>query len=516
MRQPESLGGKRTALVIVDGWGIAPQKEKQNNAFYRAKTPNIDWLFKHCPHTLLSASGSAIGLPPGQIGNSEVGHIAMGCGYVIEQDIARINSAIQDGSFFTNETLNASLEKAASEQRPVHLLGLVSDGGVHAHIDHLVALIDLCKRHGAKPLLHAMTDGRDTGPHEAQKFIEQIEPVLMAAGGSIATMMGRYYGMDRDHRWDRTELAWRAIVLAQGEQFATASDVIQAAYTKEIGDEFIPPAILPSASPLHADDQLILFNYRNDRPRQLLYAMTQESFDGFDRNNAIILNKVTTITEIDKRLGLSCMIAFTPLRPETTVSKLISEAGYWQFHCAETEKYPHITFYFNGGIEQALQGEDRKLIPSPKVATYDQQPEMSAPSVGEAFVAALKDPKYAFAIVNFANTDMVGHTAEVDPVIRAFETVDTQVGRIVQAAQENDWNLIITSDHGNCDEMFDEKTLQPNTQHTLNPVPFFVVSKQTYRLCAGCAISSIAPTILELMGLEIPATMTAPSLIEGN
>ncbi|MGU9978098.1 MAG: 2,3-bisphosphoglycerate-independent phosphoglycerate mutase, partial [Candidatus Oxydemutatoraceae bacterium WSBS_2016_MAG_OTU14] len=310
MKQASALKGKRTALVIIDGLGIAPDS-KPNNALTLANTPNLDKLFKTCPHTLLSASGSAIGLPPGQIGNSEVGHTAMGCGYVIEQDIARINSAIEDGSFFRNPTLNKSLEKAARDKRAVHLVGLVSDGGVHAHIYHLQALIELCKKHGAVPLLHMMTDGRDTGPRDAQKFIHQIEPFLQSAHGSIATVMGRYYGMDRDHRWDRTELAWKAIVLAQGKKFDSASDVVQTAYSQNIGDEFIPPAVLPTAQPLLADDQMILFNYRNDRPRQLLYALAQESFKEFARGqDAVVLNQVTTITEIDKRLKLSCLIVF--------------------------------------------------------------------------------------------------------------------------------------------------------------------------------------------------------------
>ena len=499
---------RRTMLVILDGFGVSPSKS--NNAVHLADTPCLNELFARYPHTLLEASGPAVGLPAGQIGNSEVGHMTMGCGCVIEQDLVRINDEIESETFFENPSLVYTLKKVKETKRPVHLFGLVSDGGVHSHVRHLEALIEMCRRQEVVPLLHAMTDGRDTPPRDAMQFIERVEPLLRRAGGAIATLMGRYYAMDRDRRWERTELAWRAIALGEGVARASAAEAIRDAYAAGTGDEFIKPCVLPPARALDADDRMILFNFRNDRPRQLVKALAVETFGNFDRGGAPVID-VTTMTEVDKTFP--CLVAIAPVRPKTTLARTVSDRGLKQFHCAETEKYPHVTFFFNGGVEEPLPGEKRRLVPSPKVATYDLKPEMSARAVADAVITALANPEYAFIVVNFANTDMVGHTAVIDPVIKAVETVDRETGRLVEAAVEHDWSVVITADHGNCDEVLNPKTQEPNTQHTMNPVPCLVVTGENHRLANGCNISSIAPTVLDLMGIEAPEEMQARSVI---
>ncbi len=500
---------KKTLLIIVDGFGISPGKT--NNAAYLADTPNLDKLFAHYSHTQLEASGTAVGLPPGQIGNSEVGHITMGCGCVIEQDLMRINRAIEDGRFFDNPSLTFTIKNAKESDRPVHLLGLVSDGGVHSHVRHLLALIELVRQHGCRPLLHMITDGRDTPPRCARQFVEQVEPALAQAGGGIATICGRYYAMDRDHRWERTEKVWRVLARGEGERAASATAAIERSYAADTGDEFILPTVLPAAQALRGDDQVILFNFRNDRPRQLVKALTVSAFDEFDQGGWDTV-RVTTMTEIDGKFP--CLIAFAPVRPKTTLAKVISDAGLKQFHCSETEKYPHITFFFNGGMEEPLPGEQRKLIPSPKVATYDLAPEMSAAEVADAVIGALQDTTMSFVVTNFANADMVGHTAVPDPIIKAVETVDTQVGRVVEAALAHGWTTLLTADHGNCDEMLDPVTQQPNTCHTSNPVPCLIISEEKVPpLASGYNIGSVAPTVLDLMGLDIPQEMEAPSVL---
>ena len=499
---------RRVLLVILDGFGVNPNKT--NNAVHLASTPRLDELFARYPHTLLEASGPAVGLPAGQIGNSEVGHITMGCGCVMEQDLVRINREIDSGTFFENPSLIYTLKKAREAGKPIHLLGLVSDGGVHSHLSHLEALIKMCQQQGVVPMLHAITDGRDTPPQKALEFIRRIEPLLLQAGGAITTLMGRYYAMDRDTRWERTERTWRAIARAEGAAYADAETAIRSAYDNGIGDEFIEPCVLPAAHAPDGDEPMILFNFRNDRPRQLIKALAVDGFDKFDRGNTPVL-EITTMTEIDK--AFPCLVALAPTRPKTTLAKTLSDRGVKQFHCAETEKYPHITFFFNGGSEEPLPGEKHQLIPSPKVATYDLKPEMSAHAVADSVIEALADPQYTFAVVNFANTDMVGHTAVPDPIIAAVETVDYETGRVVDAAREHGWAIIITADHGNCDEMLDPKTQQPNTQHTMNPVPCLIVDGVRHRLTDGCNISSIAPTVLDLMGIDVPEEMESHSVI---
>ena len=500
---------QKTILVILDGYGIS--SNTNNNAVWVAKTPHLDRLFAQYPHTLLEASGPAVGLPPGQIGNSEVGHIAMGCGCVIPQDLVRIDNAIKDGSMLNNKALLAAMRRARANNRPIHLLGLVSDGGVHSHIRHLLALIDLAQKEACVPIVHAIMDGRDTAPRCARNFIKQLQGVLEQAGGTVATIMGRYYAMDRDTRWDRTAAAWRVIAKGEGAHAEDVDDVIAKAYASKFSDEFIEPTSLGKHVPFNEKDQLILFNFRNDRPRQLIKALVSDRFDYFERGDYKPIH-VTTMTEIDRKLP--CTIAFAPIRPKVTLARVVSDMELKQFHCAETEKYPHVTFFFNGGAEEPLPGEKRCLIPSPKVSTYDLMPEMSAKAVSDAVVSALTLCEYSFIVVNFANMDMVGHTAVPDPIIKAVETVDRQLGEVVNAALKHDWQLLITADHGNCDEMLDLETGQPNTMHTTNPVPCLVVgAKESPKLTNGYSISSIAPTVLDMMGIHIPPEMEAPSVI---
>lgn len=489
-------------LVIMDGVGVNPSRA--NNAVALADTPNLDRLFSHHPHTVIEASGRACGLPDGQMGNSEVGHLTLGCGDLIRQDLVRIDDAIADGSFFTNDALVEAAQKAAAANRPLHLIGLVSDGGVHSHINHLFALIELASQHNARPLVHMITDGRDTAPKSAISYLPALEERLAAAGGAIASISGRYYAMDRDQRWERTARAWQVIVRGEGNVFVDAKAALEAAYAEGTTDEFLLPARLAAFEPIETGDSVIFFNFRNDRPRQLTEALAQAEFSGFDRG-AYTRVLVTCLTEYDPRF-LS-PIGFAPERPKNVLAEIISQAGIKQFHCAETEKYAHVTFFFNGGKEAPFAGEDRYMAPSPKVATYDLQPEMSAQEVADATIAAIDREEYGFVLVNFANGDMVGHTAVRDAVIKAVETVDAQVGRLVEAARAKGYSIILTADHGNCDEMVDPVTGEPHTQHTVYPVPCILIDDQRPRLRTGGGIANIAATVLELMGLPVPKKM---------
>ena len=500
---------KKTLLVILDGYGVSGSTD--NNAVWVAETPCLDQLFAEYPYTLLEASGPAVGLPHGQIGNSEVGHITMGCGCVIPQDLVRIDNAIRDRSLFGNKVLLNAMRHAQENNRCIHLLGLVSDGGVHSHLRHLLALIELAQKENCVPIVHAVLDGRDTAPRCVGKFMQQLKVPLEQAGGGIATVMGRYYAMDRDNRWDRTAEAWRAIAKGEGMRAKNIDDAISKAYADGLSDEFVKPICLDRHIPLNEKDQLILFNFRNDRPRQLVRSLVCHSFDNFDRGDYKPV-AVTTMTEIDRKLP--CAVAFSPIRPKVTLAKLLSNMKLKQFHCAETEKYPHVTFFFNGGVEDPLPGEKRYLVPSPKVKTYDEAPEMSAQAVANAVISALALSEYAFVVVNFANMDMVGHTAVPAPIIKAVETVDQQLSAVVQAALKYGWQILITADHGNCDEMLDPRTGQPNTMHTTNPVPCLIAGmSETPKLAQGYSISSVAPTVLDMMGIRIPPEMDAPSVI---
>jgi 2,3-bisphosphoglycerate-independent phosphoglycerate mutase len=497
-----------TLLVIMDGVGINPSKI--NNAFHEARTPRLDAYLSTHSHTLLEACGRAVGLPDGQMGNSEVGHLTLGCGTVVRQDLVRIDDAISDGSFFENAALNAAVNAARDAGRPVHLLGLVSDGGVHSHVRHLHALIELCRRLEARPLVHMITDGRDTAPKCAATYLEELEPLLEAAGGGIATVSGRYYAMDRDRRWDRTRLAFDALVHGKGERATSAAAAIRAAYEAGEADEFIKPRIIDPEGMLRRGDSLVFFNFRNDRPRQMADALGMADFDAFDRGDFTPVS-VTCLTEYDPRF--LAPIGFPPERPAITLAEVVSTAGIRQFHCAETEKYAHVTFFFNGGKEEPFAGEDRVMVPSPPVATYDLQPEMSANEVADETIKAIESGHYGFIVVNFANGDMVGHTAVRDAVIAAVEALDTEVGRVLDAAVARGFSVVLTADHGNCDEMVDPVTGEPHTQHTMYPVPLMIIDKARWRLTSCGGLSGVAPTVLQLMGIPQPKSMRGRSLL---
>lgn len=503
-----SVPRRPTLLIILDGFGCNPSK--LNNAVQEANTPRLDEYFSRNSHTTLEACGSSVGLPDGQMGNSEVGHMTLGCGTVIKQDLVRINDEIESGEFFTNAALVAAVEDAAEKQRPVHLVGLTSNGGVHSHINHLKALIKLCADHKVKPVVHMTTDGRDTAQMSALVFLAEIEPLLEECDGSIATVCGRYYSMDRDNRWDRTELAFNAMVKAEGRHSENARYAIEEAYARDETDEFILPTVLDNADLIHTGDNVIFFNFRNDRSRQLTAALSQDHFDGFDTGDfggAL----VTCLTEYDPEFLLP--IGYAPERPQATVASVVSRAGYKQMHVAETEKYAHVTYFFNGGKKKPFAGEDHIMVNSPDVSTYDLKPEMSAEGVADKVIEGLQSGEYGFILVNFANGDMVGHTAVRDAVIAAVEALDVQVGRVLDAAHEAGFSVILTADHGNCDEMVDPVTQEPHTQHTLYPVPCMVIDEDSWYLRPGGDLSSVAPTVLQLMGLQQPPSMTGKSLL---
>lgn len=508
MTDKQSSTRRKAILIILDGFGLNPSKKY--NAVYEADTPRLDEYFGKHLHTTLEASGRAVGLPVGQMGNSEVGHLTIGCGSIVRQDLVRIDDSIEDGSFFDNSALLAALNDAKAKDRPLHLLGLVSDGGVHSHIRHLNALIKMCRKHNVRPMLHMITDGRDTAPKSALNFLPDVEKKLAKAGGQIATICGRYFAMDRDNRWARTELSWQAMVNGVGTQVESAEAGIKAAYEKDQADEFIEPLILPNAETIQSDDPLVFFNFRNDRPRQLAEALAMDEFSGFDRGDYQSIT-VTCLTEYDQKL-LS-PIGFPPERPATTIARVVSHSGLKQFHCAETEKYAHVTFFLNGGREEPYAGEDRLMVPSPDVATYDEKPEMSAPEVADAMIKAIESDEYSFLVVNFANGDMVGHTAKPEAVVTAVEKMDTEVGRVLDAAVANNYSVLLTADHGNCDEYIDPITGEPHTQHTTYPVPCMIIDKSTWRLATGGGLSNIAPTLLQMIGLQQPESMEGFSLL---
>ncbi len=499
---------RKTMLVIMDGVGVNPSKK--NNAFHEAKTPNLDEYFGKYPHTTLQASGNAVGLPDGQMGNSEVGHLTIGCGTIIKQDLVRIDDAIEDGSFQKNIVLRNTLFLAKENKRPVHLVGLVSDGGVHSHTNHLCALIKMCKKNGVKPVVHAITDGRDTPPRSAKKYMHQMIEALDKYGGSIATITGRFYAMDRDTRWNRTQRAFDAMVHGVGKKASDPISAIDDAYANDETDEFLFPHILPNAEKVQADDSLIFFNFRNDRPRQLSAALGMEDFTEFDRGNYSPV-VVTCLTEYDKKL--LAPVVFSPERPSTNLAHTISLSGYKQLHCSETEKYAHVTFFLNGGRETPYAGEDRIMVNSPMVHTYDECPEMSAKEVADEIIKATNAQQHSFIVVNFANGDMVGHTAIPEAIIKAVETLDREVGRVLDAAVANDYSVILTADHGNCDEYVDPFTGEPSTQHTVYPVPCLIIDKSFWKLRTGAGLSNIAPTVLQLMGISKPESINCKSIL---
>ncbi len=508
MAEKRSVPRRPTILIILDGVGVNPSR--LNNAVQEADTPRLDYYFSRNTHTTLDACGGAVGLPDGQMGNSEVGHMTLGCGAVMRQDLVRINDEITSGEFFENAALVAAVDDAIARARPVHLVGLTSNGGVHSHIDHLYALIDLCARHKAKPVVHMITDGRDTAQMSALVHLQQLEDKLDDAGGCIATVCGRYYSMDRDNRWDRTELAWKAMALGEGREAENARYAVEAAYANNETDEFILPTVLSGCDLIRTGDSVIFFNFRNDRSRQLTAVLSQDDFAEFARPG-FEGSTVTCLTEYDPEFLLP--IGYAPERPQATVASVVSRAGFRQFHCAETEKYAHVTYFFNGGKKKPFAGEEHVMVNSPNVATYDLQPEMSAAEVADKVIEAMRSGDYGFILVNFANGDMVGHTAVRDAVIKAVEALDREVGRVLDVAVDTGFSVVLTADHGNCDEMVDPVTQEPHTQHTLYPVPCLVIDEIHWHLRPGGDLSSVAPTVLQLMGLQQPPSMTGKTLL---
>ena len=500
---------KPVILIILDGFGVNPSK--QNNAVVEAPTPNLDDYFSHYSHTLLNASGPPVGLPDGQMGNSEVGHLTLGAGQVIRQDIVRINDAIESGEFYENPELNKALDKSRAARRPLHLIGLVSDGGVHSHINHLHALIHACKQKGVKPLLHMITDGRDTAPQSALTELPELERRLNEAGGAIASITGRFYAMDRDQRWERTELFWRALMMGKGQSAVCAATAIKTAYAAGDTDEFIRPILLPMFEKIQQDDAVISFNFRKDRPRQMVAALSKKGFIGFDRGDAP-LPEITCMMPYNRAENHPFL--FESERPATTLGEVISSLGLAQFHCAETEKYAHVTHFFNGGRAEPYSGETQLLIPSPKVATYDLKPQMSAHEIADAVIKAISFGRYGFMVVNFANGDMVGHTAKRHAVLAAVKALDDEVGRVLAAAETAGYSVIVTADHGNCEEMIDPATGEPQTQHTTYPVPCMVMDEDNWKLSCNGSLANIAPTVLQLMGIQPPQSMTTSLLLK--
>jgi 2,3-bisphosphoglycerate-independent phosphoglycerate mutase len=509
MKGHPELPGRPVLLVILDGFGLNPATEY--NAVKLANTPNFDRYFSSYPMAALEASGCGVGLPLGQMGNSEVGHMTLGSGCIVKQDLVRIDDAIEDSSFFSNQALCEAVELASKMQRPLHLIGLVSDGGVHSHIDHVKALIKLCELKGARPNLHMITDGRDTAPEVAVEYLGDLNEALDAAQGQISTVIGRYFAMDRDNRWKRVKQAWDAMFNTGSRSAATALDALQEQYQEGTQDEFIRPVFIEGGEAIQNGDPVILFNFRNDRVRQLARAFKNDTFDGFDRGDKFEPLSITCMTLYEERL--EAPVAFQPQRPETNLSAIVSQSGFGQLHCAETEKYPHVTFFFNGGEEEPYEGEDHELINSPRVATYDLQPEMSAAEVADVMKAALRSEQYSFLVVNFANGDMVGHTAVQNAIIEAVEVLDKEVGEVLDQALSLGYSIILTADHGNCDEMVDPVTGKPHTQHSQHPVPCLVIDDRVDSIRDTGNLSAVAPTVLELMGLDQPESMTGQSLI---
>ena len=501
-----------TLLCILDGFGINP--DPAHNAIIQADTPNFDRYFADYPMTTLEASGRGVGLPAGQMGNSEVGHMTIGSGTIVKQDLVRIDDAIENGSFYENPVLLTAVRASKASGRPLHLIGLVSDGGVHSHIDHLGALIRLCHRHEVVPQVHMITDGRDTAPQAALSYLPGLEELLDDCGGHIGTVSGRYYAMDRDQRWDRVKLAWDNIVYGKGIYADSAQAAIQQSYDNGNNDEFILPTHLPGLQTLQPDDEIIFYNFRNDRVRQICAAFAFGQFEEFERGQGYSPLKITCMMHYDSRL--ESPVAYAPIRPETTLGSIISDAGLTQLHCAETEKYAHVTFFFNGGREAPYPGEERRLIQSPRVATYDLQPEMSALEVADKVIEAMQSDGFDFIVVNFANGDMVGHTAVREAIIKAVEALDREVGRVIEAAIASNYAVVLTADHGNCDEMVDPETGKPHTQHSNHPVPCLVIDSEVKTLTQGENLSAIAPTVLQLMGILRPAAMTGKSVISGS
>jgi len=485
---------QKTVLIITDGIGCKPNS--RCNAFKDAIKPTYDKLLQEAPKTLIATYGLSVGLPEGQMGNSEVGHMSIGSGRVLYQDLVKVSLAINDGSIEENVALNGTLEKS----NRVHIIGLLSDGGVHSHIDHLIGLAKLVKKRGKKVFLHLITDGRDVSPSSAQVYVDQIEAIC-DEDISIATLGGRFYTMDRDNRWERVEKGYNAMVKAMPSTDLDAKAYIEKSYASNVYDEFIEPMALDGYRGMEEDDVVIMANFRSDRVREITTALGDETFNGFKR--AFLPLNITTMTQYDA--SFSYPVMFSKEVPHNTLAQVVSEAKLTQLHTAETEKYAHVTFFFNGGVEEPMIGESRVLIPSPNVKTYDMQPEMSAPKVGEAVRIGM-DEGYDLIVVNFANGDMVGHTGNYEAACKAVGAVDTELGKILDKAKEKDYAIVLTSDHGNCEEMKDSEG-NVLTNHTVGDVWCYVLANGVEKLNDGGALNNVAPTVLKVMGLAIPKEM---------
>ncbi|MCI6455138.1 MAG: 2,3-bisphosphoglycerate-independent phosphoglycerate mutase [Hungatella hathewayi] len=510
------MSKKPVVLMILDGYGLNDNCD--HNAVCEGRTPVMDQLMSQCPFVKGNASGLAVGLPDGQMGNSEVGHLNMGAGRIVYQELTRITKSIQDGDFFDVPEFLQAVENCKKNHSALHLWGLVSDGGVHSHNTHIYGLLELAKRNGLdKVYVHCFLDGRDTPPASGKGFVEELEAKMKEIGvGKVASVMGRYYAMDRDNRWDRVERAYNALTKGEGKTAVSAADGIQASYDAEVNDEFVEPfVVVEDGKPVavvNDHDSVIFFNFRPDRAREITRAFCDDEFKGFAREKRLDLTYVC-FTDYDDTIA-NKLVAFKKEAIVNTFGQYLADHNMTQARIAETEKYAHVTFFFNGGVEEPNKGEDRILVPSPKVATYDLQPEMSAPAVCDKLVEAIKSGKYDVIIINFANPDMVGHTGIEDAAIKAIETVDACVGRTVDAVKETDGILFICADHGNAEQLVDYETGTPFTAHTTNPVPFILVNADpSFKLREGGCLADIAPTLIELMGMEQPKEMTGKSLL---
>lgn len=509
-----------TALLILDGFGY--RKEKEGNAIKTDGVANIKALWDSYPHTLLQASGMDVGLPAGQMGNSEVGHLNIGAGRIVYQEFTRISKSIDDGEFFQNPAFLGAVENCKKHDSALHLMGLCSDGGVHSHLTHLYALVKLAKDHGLeKVFVHCFMDGRDVPPSSGKGYVEQVDAKLKELGvGRIATVMGRYYAMDRDNRFERVEKAYAALTYGEGLTASSAAEAMQQSYDAGVTDEFVVPTVVltdgkPTAT-IQAQDSVIFYNFRPDRAREISRAYIFEDFDGFERKNGFFPLYYVSMTQYDKTFEGHLQIAFKPQSMHNTLGEYLAKMGKTQLRIAETEKYAHVTFFFNGGVEAPNEGEDRALIASPKVATYDLKPEMSAYEVTDEAVRRIESGKYDVMILNFANCDMVGHTGVMDAAVAAVHAVDSCVRMVVEAIQKTGGRCIITADHGNAEYMWDEKAQVPFTAHTTNPVPCILVddSRKSVELREGGRLCDLAPTLLDLMELPVPQEMTGKTLIK--
>ena len=514
-------------LIVLDGWGVG--KDTKGNAIAIARTPNMDRFLTEFPSTLIACSGEAVGLPDKQMGNSEVGHLNLGAGRVVYQEYTRISKAIEDGSFFDNQALRDAMRNAKEKDSALHFMGLLSDGGVHSHNTHLYGLLELAKRYNIKNVfLHIFLDGRDVPPQSALEYVAQLEDKLGAVGlGEIATVSGRYYAMDRDKRWERTKLAYDALVFGKGEQAGSAKEAVEQSYANNVVDEFVKPTVIgsrlkaqgsikPSAishqpSAIKDGDSVIFFNFRADRARQLTRAFIDRGFSEFDRDSHPPKVHFVCMTKYDATFNAP--MAFPPMELKNVLANVLAARHLKQLHIAETEKYAHVTFFFNGGVEEAKDGETRRLIPSPKMATYDLKPEMSAYEVTAAVIEEINKDIYDVIIMNFANPDMVGHTGVLNAAVKAIEAVDECLGKVVAVVREKGGECIITGDHGNAEKMIDYDTGEPHTAHTNDSVPCFYITQRNVRLNGGGCLADIAPTMLDILQIPQPEEMTGRSLI---